>query len=109
MAAKTHPLEAIGFVVIGVGLLVPPGILAYQGLHWLRTATWPRLPLALAWDVAFIPKLRTSWLGLQAVLDWFLDLPLAFASLAIPALGFYFVSLGMKWRAANLRSPSHHG
>ena len=107
--SESHPIEELGFVLIGSGLLVAIGVLAYQGIQWLRLAVWTPLPLALAWDAASIPRPHVTWLGVQTILDWVLDLPLSFLSLGVVLIGFLLVSVGVVMHTARLPGPGHKG
>ena len=66
-------------------LLATLSVLAAQSYIWLRTALWKEVPISgafafLSWTV---PK--TSWLGIQLIVDWLFQLPIA---VCLPVLGF---------------------
>jgi len=59
----------------GYALLPAPGILAWQCYDWLRTGTWPPIPLSKAFNYFEWTIPRTSWVGLQSIINWLFDIP----------------------------------
>jgi hypothetical protein len=58
-------------------LFIPPGIILWQGYHWLETAQWR--PVAVSDALAYfeIPSPHFRLLGLQKIAETVLDFPLS--------------------------------
>jgi hypothetical protein len=63
--------------LLGLPVLVGPGIVVWQIYAWLQTAKWRPVPVSNALIFFGIPQPHFDWLGLQKIADWALDLPLS--------------------------------
>jgi uncharacterized protein (DUF2235 family) len=62
-------------------------VVLWQILPWLHLGIWNSYPLRWCFDV------QTSWLGLQYILDWLLNLPVTLVMAALGILLFWFFGL----------------
>jgi hypothetical protein len=87
-------LEAL-LSLLGLPVLIGPGIVVWQIYTWLQTAKWRLVPVSDALIFFGIPQPRFDWLGLQKIADWVLDLPLSVTAfvvwMAIIVFGIAFV------------------
>ncbi len=88
MTTQSNEIGEFGGGILGCGMLLVIGILAYQSWLWLRLGKWVPFPISTLWDAASAPRPHASWLGVQAILDWSLDFP-------ISGLGFLVVIFGL--------------
>src|SRR5437763_16252557 len=64
-----------GALVTGAGVLT----LGWQLLTWLREGHWFPIDLVYALASNKLPYPRVEWLGVQKIIDWFLqDVPMSF-------------------------------
>jgi len=69
-----------GMAIIGLGLFSTVCILGYQFFHWLKSGEWISLPLYKALQylgISFDGLLDLQWQGMQKLLFWVLELPIA--------------------------------
>lgn len=78
--------QAVAWAALAVCsvLASPLVILGWQSLHWLRFGVWEPWPVWRAIQHVGWRFPETEWAGVQRILWWLLDLPLA---LAIPLMG----------------------
>jgi hypothetical protein len=70
----------IGIGLMLVGLLLILGavfVLLFQGLLWLRDGQWPGWQVRLVWYALELPTDPLTWLGVEKIRTWTLDLPIA--------------------------------
>lgn len=65
--------------IYGLILWIGPGVLACQGVGWLRTGIWPALPISTTFAFFEWPLPDVSWVGLQKIIDWVFDIPTSLA------------------------------
>lgn len=73
----------VGTVVISVG------ILAWQAFQWLEFGIWLEVPAHYALDYFQLPYPVVSWVGVQKMIDGFLQWPLSVA--------IFVVGMGLAW------------
>ena len=69
-----------GMAIIGLGLFSTVCILVYQFYHWLKSGEWLSIPLYKALQylgISFDRLLDLEWQGMQKILFWVLELPIA--------------------------------
>ena len=69
-----------GMAIIGLGLFSTVCIFIYQFYHWLKTGEWLTIPLYKALQylgISFDRLLDLEWQGMQKILFWVLELPIA--------------------------------
>ena len=83
---KQELLGQIIGLIGGLSILGGLLILGWQIVTWLKRGEWIEMPVYLLFDWAGIDLTKvyspSDWIGLSAVLQWLLDLPM---SLGIPA------------------------
>lgn len=91
VTGHSNVLAGIGVIVFAAG----PVIFSLQCLSWFKGGVWHAFSVQTAWDVMDAPGPQVSWIGLQRIIDWVLQLPL---SLALMCVGGFIVWLGEKAR-----------
>lgn len=83
MAQARHAAEAVGGLVIGVGMLAGLLLGGWQALTWLQLGWWPDLSVlhGLQWLGMHWASSPTGWSDLYTMLD---SIPLA---VALPVIG----------------------
>jgi hypothetical protein len=69
--------EEVTLTLYGIFSLAAVAIVGLQTYHWLETGEWYPVPLSLGLDFVGLRVPTTDWIGLQIIVDWVLDLPLA--------------------------------
>lgn len=79
--AADYGLMALGLLgcLWIAALLSPILIIGWQTLHWLQHGVWERWSVLRAMDYASIPVPHASWVGVQKIIYWYVELPLALA------------------------------
>jgi hypothetical protein len=70
----------------GYALLPGPAIVAWQGYDWLRTASWTPIPVSKMFTYSEWPIPRTSWPGLQSIINWLFDIPASLVAFILSLL-----------------------
>jgi hypothetical protein len=99
MAEKISISRSIGpnFLLAGLSLAFTcPAFLVYQIYFWLRYGEWPTFPLAWTFSYLHLPYPTTDWIGVNRLIDYFMDIPTSFAALIVGAMIF---SVGMALEA----------
>jgi len=59
----------------GYLLLPGPALLVWQAYRWLKDGYWTEVPASTALTYMGCPLPMVSWIGLQKIIDWLLDIP----------------------------------
>lgn len=89
----TEVIEPLIMGIILCSLVIPIGIVGYQTFTWLQTGQWVSFPVRWLWHNAQTSP-HVSWVGVQAMLDWALDLPISGASVFILVIALCIVVSG---------------
>ena len=87
---------ATGVLVLVASLFSVPIILGGQAVRWLQSGVWPELSIWNSWRWAFDQNLliNTSWEGVNTLVNWALQAPLAFTVPVILAIvGLVFMAM----------------
>lgn len=83
---------AVVFGLIAVSLVTA----GWQSLRWLQTGVWPKLAWSDGLALIGIHHPRVAWIGVNRILAWVLDLPLAPFPTAAALLMMWLVLRGDK-------------
>jgi len=94
----TNTIEPLIVGIFVCSLLIPIGTVGYQTFTWLQTGKWVSLPVRWLWHSAQTSP-HVSWVGVQTMLDWALDLPLSGASVLVLVLALCIAVSGLRQMA----------
>jgi hypothetical protein len=59
----------------GYFMLPGPALLVWQAYRWLKDGYWTAVPVSKALIYMGCPPPMVSWVGLQKIIDWLLNIP----------------------------------
>jgi hypothetical protein len=68
----------VGAWTLSAGFLGGLGAFGVQCVLWLRYGAWPKWPIGAFLEARHISEPRTSWLGIQKVIDLLWQIPVCF-------------------------------
>jgi hypothetical protein len=80
-------VSCIALLVLIITFAAGTAILAYQCVMWLHSGLWTPMPLDLL--LGSVRSIGSDWIGLQAIYEWLLALPLV--------IFFYVVGVFVFW------------
>jgi len=76
------------------------------GYQWLQTGIWTPLPISNLFDFFDWSKHFTSWIGLQTIFNWLLEIPSSAVVLAV-AIAMIFIGAMIDELKITLSKKSH--
>ena len=87
-------------IFLSIAALPGPAVVAYQIARWSKEGVWFSIPASYLLRAMNVSRPETSWIGVQKILDWLLNLPLSlwfcFFSLYFIAISYAMIVNGNK-------------
>lgn len=82
-------------LLIGIaGIVIPFGVLCFHVYSWMQYAIWPSFPVSMVLSYLEVPPPHVSWLGVAAILDWFIDLSIGVVAFLLVPIGSAVAMIG---------------